>query len=115
MAVNSVRYHGGAVDVDTAKKSRPGSLLALARSVGEILDSFFVAGRLGKLSLRGSHRGGIERCVLHCSRGDQPALYSANDACDSSASRGCWPSPLQSRLACCTPRKLAPSRRPKTQ
>src|SRR5207244_8414304 len=84
MAINSIRYRRGSVDVGAATKSCAISLLALAGSVREIPDSFFVARRPGKLSLWGTHRGGNERCVLHCSRGGQPALHPANDACDSS-------------------------------
>src|SRR5256884_6536256 len=71
MAINSIRYRRGSVDVGAATKSCAISLLALAGSVREIPDSFFVARRPGKLSLWGTHRGGNERCVLHCSRGGQ--------------------------------------------
>src|SRR2546429_9564681 len=83
MAINSIRYRRGSVDVGAATKSCAISLLALAGSVREIPDSFFVARRPGKLSLWGTHRGGNERCVLHLSRGGQPAPPPTNDARDS--------------------------------
>src|SRR5260370_13110906 len=48
MAVDTIRRHDWVIDINFAKESRTGSLLALAGSVSQIPNSLFVASRHGK-------------------------------------------------------------------
>ena len=84
MAVDAIRHHGRIIDIDAAEKSRTGSLLALAGRLGEISNSLFVAVRHWQLSAVVTRCGRNESWLLLCDGGGQPALYSANDAHDSS-------------------------------
>src|SRR6266481_5241382 len=77
MAVDTIRRHGWVIDINFAKESRTGSLLALAGSVSQISNSLFVASRHGKSP------GVVTRCprneswLVLCNGGGQPAFYAA--------------------------------------
>ena len=82
MAVDSIRHRGRVIDADFAKESRADSLLALARGIDEILDSFFVAGRSWEPPCVVAWiRWSKCRFVLYV-RGGHPALHAASDVCD---------------------------------
>jgi|SRR5215470_2888217 len=85
MAVDAIRHRSRIVDIGFTKESRAGSLWALAGSVGEISNPFFVVDWHWEPLGMVTRSSGNESWSVLSDGGGQSALYAASNVCDSSA------------------------------